>query len=91
MDTGQLTSIILSALHEVAPEADVAALDPAKSFHDQMDIDSIDFLNLMLTLEGRLSIRIAEADYPMLSTLDGCLAYLGARTPLDLGASAPNG
>lgn len=90
MENAELVNLVIDALHEVAPEADVAALDPARSFHDQIDIDSIDFLNLMLTLEGHLNIRIAEADYPMLSTLNGCVAYLNNKIAAAMGTSIPN-
>lgn len=67
---------ILEALKVVAPEADPNALDPAVSFRDQLDIDSVDFLNFVLRLEERLGRKIPEIDYPRLSTLDGCVAYL---------------
>ncbi|HYN39477.1 MAG TPA: acyl carrier protein [Rhodospirillales bacterium] len=67
---------ILEALAMVAPEADTTGLDPRRSFRDQLGIDSIDYLNFIVALEERLGVRIGEADYPQLSTLDGCVAYL---------------
>lgn len=91
MKNSELAGIVIAALHEVAPEADLSTLDPMKSFHDQLDIDSVDFLNLMLTLEERLKLRIAEADYPLLSTLDGCVAYLGRKLTAMADSPAPNG
>jgi acyl carrier protein len=76
MDAESLRARVLETLAEIAPEADLGTLDPALSFHDQMEIDSIDYLNFMLSLEKRLGIRIPEADYPKMSSLDGCLAHL---------------
>jgi acyl carrier protein len=70
--------VILQVLAQVAPEADIDHLDPAQSFRDQFGIDSIDFLNFVIGLEERIGTRIAERDYPRLSSLDGCLAYLEA-------------
>ena len=70
-----------TSLKQVAPEADTAALDPERSFRDQLGIDSIDYLNFMIGLEERLGVRIAEIDYPKLSSLGGCLAYLRQRLP----------
>lgn len=67
---------ILSALIEVAPDADAAHLDPDQSFRDQFEIDSLDFLNLILSLEKRLGIKIPEGDYPKLSSLNGAVRYL---------------
>jgi len=82
MTPDALRSHVLVALAEVAPEADDAAIDPRLSFHDQFGIDSVDFMNLMLALERHLELRIPEADYPRLSTLDGCITYLSARFAL---------
>ncbi len=70
---------VLAALSDVAPDADIANIDPAVSFHDQFGIDSVDYLNLMLALERHLELRIPEGDYPKLSSLDGCMAYLSDR------------
>lgn len=69
---------VLKALVEVAPDADPDALDPALAFRDQIEIDSLDFLNLVLKLEERLGVHVPEADYPKLSSLDGCVGYLQA-------------
>lgn len=79
MHAEALRAVILDALREIAPEAELAGLDSAKSFHDQIEIDSVDFLNLMLALEKAFGLHIAETDYPLLSSLDGCIAYLAPR------------
>ena len=81
MQEQELRSEILEALKQVAPEADTAALEPERSFRDQLGIDSIDYLNFIVALEKRLGLRIAEIDYPRLSSLDGCLAYLRQHLP----------
>jgi acyl carrier protein len=79
MDDRELRSRVLEALAGVAPDADLGALTPEVSFHDQIDMDSVDHINLMLALERSMAIRIPEADYPRLSTLDGCVRYLTMR------------
>jgi acyl carrier protein len=79
MSDDSLRAQVLEALAEVAPEADPETLDPARSFRDQLDFDSVDFLNFALALEKRLQVRIPETDYPRLSSLDGCIAYLQDR------------
>lgn len=70
---------VLLTLKSVAPEIDAERVDPKQSFHNQLGIDSIDYLNFIVGLEERFGIRIAEPDYPQLSTLDGCLEYLSQR------------
>jgi acyl carrier protein len=72
----ELRDLVLEVLVEVAPDADVGALEPDLNFRDQIEMDSIDFLNLILELENRLGITIPESDYPKLSNLSGCLDYL---------------
>ncbi len=72
----RLRAVIVDALKAVVPDGDLATLDPGRSFHDQLDIDSVDFVNFAMTLERQLGLRIAEVDYPRLSSLNGCLAYL---------------
>ncbi len=64
---------------QVAPEADFGSLDPERRFRDQLDFDSVDFLNFALSLQERLGISIPEEDFPALGTLAGCLRYLGQR------------
>ena len=74
-----LRAVVLGCLQAVAPEAQLATLDPARSFNEQFDIDSVDYLNFVVGIETALGIRIAEADYPKLSSLNGCLAVLSER------------
>lgn len=75
----QLRALILEIIGEVAPEADLGSINPTLSFHDQFEIDSVDYLTIMMTIENRLGIVIPEADYPKLSSLDGCRRYLVPR------------
>ena len=68
----------LRILGEIVPEANLSSLDPAASFRDQLDIDSMDFLNFVIALHQSLRIEVPEADYPKLSSLDACVDYLTA-------------
>lgn len=76
-----LRALVLATLTSVAPEAEIDSLDDRLSFRDQLEIDSVDFLNFVLSLERALGIRIPEIDYPRLSSLGGCLKYLESRLP----------
>ncbi len=69
---------ILRLLGEIAPEADLAALNPDVSFRDQLDLDSMDFLNFVVSLHKAFDIEIPESDYPKYLTLNGCLAHIAA-------------
>ncbi len=71
-----IKSTVLQVLNEVAPEAELEKLDPQKSFRDQFDFDSVDFLNFILGLQKELGLGINEMDYPKLSSLNGCVNYI---------------
>ena len=79
MTDDEIRSAVLQALSEVAPEADPAELEPDVPLRDQLDIDSMDFLNFVIALDKELGVAVPETDYPKLATLDGCVAYLAAR------------
>jgi len=75
----QVRATVLRVLGDIAPEADLAALDPRVAFREQLDLDSMDLLNVVVGLHGALGVDIPEADYPQLATLDGCVEYLASR------------
>lgn len=79
MTDDELRAQVLDALHEVAPEADLGALDLDRPLRAQVDIDSYDFLNFLLGLHERLGIDIPEQDYAAIPTLSRLIAYLAAR------------
>ena len=83
MNKQQIKETILRALAEITPDANLESIDPDVSFHDQFDIDSIDFLRLMSELEKKLKVAILDIDYPQLSTLRGCVNYLTEKLTAD--------
>jgi acyl carrier protein len=68
--------IVCSVLSEIAPEADVDVLEGNVELNEQLDIDSMDFLNFVIGIHDATGIDIPERDYPQLATLDGCVDYL---------------
>jgi acyl carrier protein len=74
-----IRTAVLRVLHQVAPDLDPAALDPAVPLQDQADIDSVDFMNIMVGIEETLGVDVPERDYPKVASLDGCVAYLSSR------------
>ena len=79
MNPDQIRATVLAELSEVAPELEPQSLDPKAELRDQLDLDSMDFLNFVLGLHKALGVDIPEADYRKLATLDGCVAYLSAK------------
>jgi acyl carrier protein len=72
----QMRDVVIAALTEVAPDIDPAAIDPDADLADQLDIDSMDFLNVIVAINERTGIEVPERDYPKLSTLNDAVAYL---------------
>jgi len=76
MTADEIKATILRVIGEIAPEADPARIDPSASLRDQLDLDSMDILNVMIALHEALQVDIPETDYPKLATLNGAVAYL---------------
>ncbi|HEY7505938.1 MAG TPA: hypothetical protein VH700_17695 [Gemmatimonadales bacterium] len=81
MTRDEIRAAVLHGLGDIAPEADLAVLRPDQPLRDQLDIDSIDWLNFVIGLDRSLHVAVPESDYPALATLEGCLDYLAARLP----------
>ena len=79
MREAEIKQAVREALSNVAPEVDYNAIDPAKDLRDQIDIDSVDFLNFVIGLHKELNIEIPDADIAKLTTLNGCVVYLMSR------------
>ena len=76
MSADEIRQGVLRVLGEIAPEADLAALRQDVPLRDQLDIDSMDFLNFAIAVNERTGLEIPERDYPALGTLNGCVDYL---------------
>lgn len=79
MTEDEIRNTIYAVLRGIAPEIDPAKLDPATSLREQVDLDSMDLLNVIAGFEQKFGVRIPEADYDALVTLDGCVAWLRDR------------
>lgn len=79
MTAEDIRKTVVEALTRIAPEIDPGSIQPQASFRDQLDLDSMDFLNFVLAVRDRLGVEIPEADYSRLATLDRAVAYLVER------------
>lgn len=78
MTPTEIRDTVLRLLGNIAPEVDLTQLKPDVSFREQLDIDSMDFLNFVVALHKELGVAIPEKDYPKLATLNGCVEYLAS-------------
>ena len=79
LDSMALRQSVFEVLRRIAPELSPSDIDPATPLRDQVDLDSMDWLNFLVALHERFAIDIPEADYAKLVTLDDLLTYLGGR------------
>lgn len=70
---------VLEGLHQVAPEADLEALEPEAELRDELDLDSMDFLSFLEALHRLTGVEVPERDYPKVLTVASCVAYIDQR------------
>ena len=85
MTDEQVRELILNIIHDIAPDEDLSDVKPDVRLRDQLDLDSMDFLDIVMELRKRHKIEVPEADYMRLSTLDGCVEYLGPKLAVSSG------
>lgn len=80
MSDEEIKTMVLKEIKKIAPEADLDQIDPDTDLREQIDLDSMDILNLAIAIHERTGIDIPEADYPKMVTLAGAIEYLKVRT-----------
>ncbi|MCM2296576.1 acyl carrier protein [Rhodoferax sp.] len=78
-DREALVATVLDLLRAIAPELAPEALDAARPLRSQVDLDSMDWLNFLVSLHERFGVTIPEADYARLVSFNDVLDYLAAR------------
>jgi acyl carrier protein len=84
----QIKAVVLRVLSGIAPEVEIDAIDPNRDLRDQMDIDSVDFLNFVIGLHKDLGVEIPDADISKLASLNKCVDYLVSRVKQPLRQSS---
>ena len=81
MNPNELRSRIFELLHRVAPEADLERIGPDENIREALDIDSFDFLKVIVGIQQAFGVEIPESDYRRITTLKGLTEYLGRPHP----------
>jgi len=79
MERDDIKKALLEIILEIDDELDVDSLDEEKPLRDQLDLDSMDFLDIVMALRKRYQIQIPEEDYPRLATIASSIDYLHPR------------
>lgn len=75
----RVKQIILDIIATVAPDADLSNVRSDVRLRDQIDMDSMDFLDIVMELRKRFKIEVPKEEYSQLATLDSCVSYLGPK------------
>jgi acyl carrier protein len=76
MTRDDIKEVILEIIQDIDEEAEFDDLNDDKPLRDQLDLDSMDFLDIVMELRKRYKLQIPEEDYPALATLTSCVSYL---------------
>ena len=76
MNPNEMRTMVLAELKRIAPEIEESELKLERPLRDQVDLDSMDWLNFLVALHERFKVEIPESDHKRLGTLDEIVAYL---------------
>lgn len=76
MTRDSIKNLVIEIIEDIDDEADFDGLDSDQPLRDQLDLDSMDFLDIVMELRKRHQLQIPEEDYPQLATLTSCVNYL---------------
>ena len=76
MEKSEVRKIIVDIIAEIAPDEDLSSLKDDVRLRDQLELDSMDFLDIVMELRKQYNIEVPEADYPHLESLQSCVEYL---------------
>ena len=79
MSPAEIKETVLDILEGIAPDEDLSNLDDETTLRQQLELDSMDFLDIVMELRKRYRVQIPEEDYGQLATMNSTVAYL---TPL---------
>lgn len=72
----EIRQVVLDILERIAPDEDLSSLDDSQPFREQMELDSMDFLDIVMELRKQYRVQIPEEDYQNLVTMDSTVSYL---------------
>lgn len=79
MTNEEVKNIVVDIIVDVAPDEDVKGISADENLRDQLDLDSMDFLDIVMELRKRHKIEVPSEDYPRLATLNSCVEYLAPK------------
>jgi acyl carrier protein len=79
MTAAEIRQAITEILADIAPDEDLSQLKEDVPFRDQLELDSMDFLDIVMELRKRYRVQIPEEDYPQLASMASTVQFLEPR------------
>jgi acyl carrier protein len=76
MTPAEIREEIIDILSDIAPDEDLSGLNDSQSFREQIELDSMDFLDIVMELRKRHRVQIPEEDYGQLASMESTVKYL---------------
>ena len=76
MTREEVRQAVVDILEDIAPDEDLSSIKDDVTLREQMDLDSMDFLDIVMELRKRFNIEVPESDYQELVSMDSCIQYL---------------
>jgi acyl carrier protein len=76
MTREEIGQAVVDIIEDVLPDDDCSSIDPDVALRDQLDLDSMDFLDIVMELRKQYGVEVPEEEYPKLATLNSCIDYL---------------
>ncbi len=79
MTDSEVRQVVVDIIEIIAPDADLSNIKDDVRLRDQLELDSMDFLDIVMELRKRYKIEVPKEEYQELASLDSCVAYLGPK------------
>ena len=79
MTNAEIKIAILDIIATIAPDEDISDLSMTERLREQIELDSMDFLDIVMELRKRYGVQVPEEEYQELATLQGCVDYLAPK------------
>ncbi|MFP6658710.1 MAG: acyl carrier protein [Pirellulales bacterium] len=76
MTTDEIREAVIDILSDIAPDEDLGGLDDGIAFREQLEMDSMDFLDIVMELRKRYRVQVPEEDYGALASMSSTVEYL---------------
>ncbi len=76
MTREEIGQTVIDIIRDIVPDEDFSNLDPEQNLREQLDLDSMDFLDIVMELRKQYGVEVPENEYPQLATLNSCIDYL---------------